>query len=204
MFTSVPIVKSQRHLHPEVRFEVIDTGLQTAATTAEAARKLAGNLAADHIILRQPFRDDHETRNAGARGTILTFTSTCPEMKYQPLVLWRTQTAPERYRGTSARRRARVKSESRRQPNSRRERPGLEVTGMTQDHVLEPRLLLSTIVVNTVNDSGSGSLRAAVADATNGDPVVFSRRLAGRTITLQSEIDITKSITIPRAGRRAR
>ena len=36
----------------------------------------------------------------------------------------------------------------------------------------------------------------AVADATSGDSIVFSSRLGGRTIALQSEIDITNNISI--------
>jgi len=55
---------------------------------------------------------------------------------------------------------------------------------------------LSTIVVSNVNDSGPGSLRLAVADAVNGDSIVFSNRLAGQTIVLQSEIDVTNNISI--------
>ncbi len=79
---------------------------------------------------------------------------------------------------------------------TRRVRPRLDVAGMARDHVLEPRTLLSTIVVSNPNDSGPGSLRTAVADATSGDSIVFSNRLGGRTIALQSEIDITNNISI--------
>jgi hypothetical protein len=75
-------------------------------------------------------------------------------------------------------------------------RPRLDGVGISQDHLLEPRILLSTIVVSTANDSGTGSLRAAVTEATNGDAIVFAKRLAGHTITLPSEIDITGNISI--------
>jgi hypothetical protein len=79
---------------------------------------------------------------------------------------------------------------------TRRVGPRLDMVGMARDHILEPRTLLSTIVVSNPNDSGPGSLRSAVADATNGDSIVFSNRLAGRTITLQSEIEVTNNISI--------
>jgi hypothetical protein len=85
---------------------------------------------------------------------------------------------------------------------TRRLRPPLDGVGITHDHLLEPRTLLSTIVVSTTNDSGTGSLRAAVTDATNGDAIVFAKRLAGHTITLQSEIDITSNISISGAAGR--
>jgi hypothetical protein len=78
----------------------------------------------------------------------------------------------------------------------RMRRPRLDGVGISQVHQLEPRMLLSTIVVSTANDSGAGSLRAAVTDATNGDAIVFAKRLAGHTITLRSEIDITSNISI--------
>jgi hypothetical protein len=89
-----------------------------------------------------------------------------------------------------------IKRQSRASRGKRRVRPRLDVGGMTQDLLLEPRTLLSTIVVSTANDSGTGSLRAAVTEATNGDAIVFAKRLAGHTITLQSEIDITSNISI--------
>jgi hypothetical protein len=89
-----------------------------------------------------------------------------------------------------------IKRQSRASRGKRRVRPRLDVAGMTQDLLLEPRTLLSTIVVSTANDSGAGSLRAAVTEATNGDAIVFAKRLAGHTITLQSEIDITSNISI--------
>lgn len=75
-------------------------------------------------------------------------------------------------------------------------RPSLDAAAMARDHALEPRVLLSTIVVSNLRDSGAGSLRSAVADAANGDLIVFAGRLAGHTITLQSEIDVTSNVRI--------
>lgn len=82
------------------------------------------------------------------------------------------------------------------QSERRRTRPRLDLATAAGDHLLEPRLLLSTMVVNNVNDSGPGSLRAAIAQATSGESIVFARRLAGRTISLQSEIDVTTNVSI--------
>ena len=39
---------------------------------------------------------------------------------------------------------------------------------------LEVRALLSTITVTNDNDSGSGSLRAAIADVSSGDTIDFA------------------------------
>ena len=50
---------------------------------------------------------------------------------------------------------------------------------------LEVRALLSTITVTNDNDSGSGSLRAAIADVSSGDTIDFARSAYG-TITLTS------------------
>jgi uncharacterized repeat protein (TIGR01451 family) len=52
------------------------------------------------------------------------------------------------------------------------------------------------IVVKNANDSGPGSLRQAVADATPGCAILFSRTLKGQTITLQNEIVLNKNLTI--------
>lgn len=56
---------------------------------------------------------------------------------------------------------------------------------------------LGTITVTSAADSGSGTLRAALARAQAGDTIVFASTLAGKKITLTSgQIDITKSVTI--------
>jgi hypothetical protein len=60
---------------------------------------------------------------------------------------------------------------------------------------LENRVLMSTVVVtNNNNDSGSGSLRDAIATAVDGDTIDLTA-VTG-TISFGSEIDITHGITI--------
>jgi uncharacterized protein YjdB len=59
-----------------------------------------------------------------------------------------------------------------------------------------------TKTVLSINDSGSGSLRQAVADAADGDEIDFSCTLDGKTITLESAIVINKSITIKGSGQK--
>jgi hypothetical protein len=52
---------------------------------------------------------------------------------------------------------------------------------------LETRLAPAvTLTVNTVADSGPGSLRAEIPAAHSGDTIVFDPSLKGQTITLQS------------------
>ncbi len=71
---------------------------------------------------------------------------------------------------------------------------------------LECRALLSTLVVSNANDSGAGSLRQQIADASGGDTITFSNKVKGQTITLTSgELNVTSSITIqgPGAGKLA-
>ena len=64
----------------------------------------------------------------------------------------------------------------------------------------EDRTLLSTFTVANLNDSGTGSLRAAVAAASSGDTIAFARGLRG-TITLTSgELLVTDSVTVSGPG----
>src|SRR5579875_644849 len=66
---------------------------------------------------------------------------------------------------------------------------------------LEDRLCLSTLTVTNTNDSGAGSLRAALAAAQNGDTINFAPSLEGQTIALTSgQVNITKNITITGLG----
>ena len=58
-----------------------------------------------------------------------------------------------------------------------------------------------TITVTTTADSGAGSLRAAIAAASNGDTIQFDPALNGQSITLTSgELVIDKNITIDGPG----
>ena len=59
----------------------------------------------------------------------------------------------------------------------------------------------ATITVTTAGDSGPGSLRQALADATDGDTIQFDPALNGQTIALTSgELVIDKNITISGPG----
>ncbi len=62
---------------------------------------------------------------------------------------------------------------------------------------LEHRWMPSTLTVTNTNDSGAGSLRAAIAAANSGDIIAFDSGLAGQTISLTGgELAINKSLTI--------
>src|SRR5262249_980258 len=72
---------------------------------------------------------------------------------------------------------------------SRRFRPGLDRC--------EDRALLSTWTVTNDHDSGSGSLRAKIARAADGDTIVFAPGLAGATIRLTGgELVLKRGVTI--------
>ncbi len=59
----------------------------------------------------------------------------------------------------------------------------------------------ATITVTSTADSGAGSLRAAIAAASNGDTIQFDASLNGQTITLTSgELAIDKNLTIDGPG----
>jgi len=59
----------------------------------------------------------------------------------------------------------------------------------------------ATLIVTNTNDSGGGSLRQALADASDGDTVQFDAALNGQTITLTSgELVIDKDVTINGPG----
>src|SRR5262245_16115987 len=90
----------------------------------------------------------------------------------------------------------RVRRENARpKPAARRRTPLLRL------EVLEDRCLPSTLTVLNNSDSGAGSLRATIADAHNGDTIVFAPSLAGQTITLtRGELAITKSLDIEGLG----
>jgi hypothetical protein len=63
----------------------------------------------------------------------------------------------------------------------------------------------ATLTVTNNSDAGAGSLRAALADAGDGDTIVFALLTGNETIVIQSELSISgKSLTIdgsnPTAG----
>ena len=63
-----------------------------------------------------------------------------------------------------------------------------------------------SIIVTNTNDSGSGSLRQAIFDATFapgpsfGDTITFDPSLAGQTITLTTQLNIDQDVTIDGSG----
>ncbi|MBW4680266.1 MAG: calcium-binding protein [Microcoleus vaginatus WJT46-NPBG5] len=59
---------------------------------------------------------------------------------------------------------------------------------------------MSIITVTTNANSGVGSLRAAITSANAGDTIQFSSSLANQTISLSSQIEINKHLTIDGAG----
>jgi|GEM_PF-5780164 len=65
---------------------------------------------------------------------------------------------------------------------------------------LENRRLLSVLTVTNANDVGAGSLRAAISAAGAGDTIQFASSLAGATISLTQEFQITKPIAITGLG----
>jgi predicted outer membrane repeat protein len=59
---------------------------------------------------------------------------------------------------------------------------------------------LATLTVTNAENSGAGSLRQAVLDAASGAIIKFDPALSGKTILLDSEIAINKSLTIDGSG----
>jgi len=54
----------------------------------------------------------------------------------------------------------------------------------------------NTITVTNTNNTGAGSLRQAVINATPGDIITFDASLTGQTIILTFQLSIAKSLTI--------
>ncbi|NER37988.1 MAG: DUF4347 domain-containing protein [Oscillatoria sp. SIO1A7] len=60
--------------------------------------------------------------------------------------------------------------------------------------------VFATLTVTSNADSGSGSLREAIATASSGDTIVFDSSLANRTIVLSQQLEIDKDLTIDAAA----
>ena len=60
--------------------------------------------------------------------------------------------------------------------------------------------IFATLTVTIDADSGSGSLREAIANAQSGDTIVFDSSFANRTIVLSQELEIDKNLTIDGAA----
>lgn len=69
------------------------------------------------------------------------------------------------------------------------------ISAMLSAKPVEPVHAVNLVVMNT-NDSGAGSLRQAVLDASSGNTITFDPSLAGQTITLASTLAINKNLTI--------
>jgi predicted outer membrane repeat protein len=61
-------------------------------------------------------------------------------------------------------------------------------------------VLLSTLTVLNLNDSGPGSLRQAILDATAGDTINFQAGLSGTIVLTSGELDISQNLTIAGPG----
>lgn len=83
-----------------------------------------------------------------------------------------------------------------------RRRPGSwNLASTVPAECLEERVLLSTITVTSTADSGSGSLRNAIANANSGDTIQFDVSTNGTPIQLTSgELAISSSLTITGNG----
>lgn len=61
----------------------------------------------------------------------------------------------------------------------------------------------NTLIVTTTANAGAGSLRTQITAANSGDTITFSPSLNGQTISLSSELSITKDLTITGLGAQA-
>jgi CSLREA domain-containing protein len=71
--------------------------------------------------------------------------------------------------------------------------------GMLGIYPTQP-VLAATLTVTNTNDSGVGSLRQSILNATSGDTITFGASLAGQTIILASDLTINKNLSIDGSG----
>jgi VCBS repeat-containing protein/predicted outer membrane repeat protein len=65
---------------------------------------------------------------------------------------------------------------------------------------LAPTARAASLAVTNTNDSGAGSLRQAITDAASGDTITFNLSGCPCTITLASQLEINKALTITGPG----
>ena len=90
----------------------------------------------------------------------------------------------------------RVSSLTRSLPHHRRSQRRSHPTVM----FLEERMVLSTLTVQNLNDSGAGSLRAAIAVAQSGDTINFANKLNGTIHLTTGPLNIMTGIDIKGPG----
>ncbi len=80
--------------------------------------------------------------------------------------------------------------------------PAFEITVntvSTPTPTLPPNI--AGLIVTTTEDSGAGSLRQILADASDGETIGFDASLAGQTIAFATTLEIDKSVTLDGNGR---
>src|ERR1044071_8633881 len=78
-------------------------------------------------------------------------------------------------------------------------RPGLAILGAALLYVTTKPSLAATITVTNTADSGTGSLRAALAAASNGD-IIDATAVSGTILLTSGQLKLTNSVTILGSG----
>jgi hypothetical protein len=77
----------------------------------------------------------------------------------------------------------------------------LQGWGIVQNHEVGESIMSNIITVTSIADSGSGSLREAIATAQAGDTIQFDSSLANQTISLTSgQLNINKNLIVDGAN----